>query len=146
MYYDPSISVVELRYGSHPVLEIKRDDDDFFSGMGLKRRFRFGLLKAKMFLTCLPLIEEFLESQGRKPASNLVHCMNNGPYGILCSCTKYGGFKPGAAGEIARPYLLIESGTVKIGIGLEKAKAVSQKRNHLRRFIGENNRDGFATN
>ena len=101
MYYDPSISVVELRYGSHPVLEIKRDDDDFFSGMGLKRRFRFGLLKAKMFLTCLPLIEEFLESQGRKPASNLVHCMNNGPYGILCSCTKYGGFKPGAAGEIA---------------------------------------------
>jgi hypothetical protein len=145
MYYDPSISVEELHYRHHPVLEIKRDGDDFFVGDGLKRRFRFGLLKAKMILTCMALIEEFLESRGGRPASNLVHCMNNGPYGILCSCTKYSSFKRKSRREIMKPYLVIASGVTKIGIGLEKAQAVSQKRRHLRRFVEEKTRNGLTS-
>jgi hypothetical protein len=137
MYLDPSISVEELLYRQHPVLEFKKNGKGFCSRIGPKRRFLIGIRETKMILTCMLPIDEFMESNGTKPEKDVEQCMNNGPYSLPCSYTKYLRFKYKSGKEIEEPYLMIESEDLKLEIGFEEASAVSQKRHLLWRFVEE---------
>jgi hypothetical protein len=126
MYGHSDISLHDLDYMGHPYIEIRRDGGPFFTLGGAKQKFQFGRYKALMFLTCREPIEQFANTDGRKPESNVEICMNNGPYIRICTCTKYDMFQTSSGMIVRKPYLRIESEGISIGFGVEKAKSIIQ--------------------
>lgn len=132
-YSDPSLH--DLDYKGHSYVEIRRNGDSFFTADGLKKKFQFGRYKALMLLTCKEVIDEFAHTDGRKPASNVQHCMKNGLYIPVCTCTKHDTFETSYGIIVTKPYLKIESGGTNIGLGVQKAKSLTLLMPEIEEFV-----------
>lgn len=117
--------MIALRFDS-PLAAASQDPFD--------AHFRFGLIKAEMILTCINLIKELLESGGRSPIADVRIQTVDVRFGLLCVCHKRSGFRI-ARVTVNKPYLEIQYGDVRVGLGLQKAESVLVVEDELTKFV-----------
>ena len=116
-----SFSCRETVYCGSPVLEVLVDGDSWHSRYDT--HFRFGLAKAHLIITACYFIELFYLTNGTSPKSNE-------PIGLVrsesgtCICTKHDSFENSFGRRVNEKYLEIQSGDIRLGLGLKKAEAL----------------------
>ena len=134
-------SVKESTYRNKPVIEILVDGNTWGNVYEYDENFRFGLTKAKMIIAGMDTIEKFYNSDGRElPLENAIK-IENEKYGIILFCTKFDEFKVYDK-ILEKPYLELVAEGVRLGIGLQKARALLDLEDEIKQFIDKNiNRD-----
>lgn len=96
--------------------------------------FRFGLTKARMLLTIFDLVELFAMTHGQRPRHNSSIIMARTGLGCIVTCTTFRSFT--AYGRfVDEPYIQLETGDTRWGVGLRKAHALLALEEHIRTFV-----------
>ena len=134
----PAFTLIEKQYNGNDLVEILKDDQPFWENLpGAGRHFSFGLTKASAIVSSLPIIERFVDTQGRYPAEG--YCVEvedkrmERRYRVSCKQN----FCTGNGGLIYSPYLDISkaSGEPLLKFGLLKATALLELSDELEAFV-----------
>jgi hypothetical protein len=123
----------EQHTSSNPsLLEIRKDGQDFwYDKPECKQKFRFGVVKAKVLISCLETLKEFVNHEGNISTCKIKKSYELDPYKI--SVTVYR--SPNTHNQEKGPYLQFRYNEKSIGIGLQKAEAVIELEDEIRAFI-----------
>ena len=130
-----------VRYGLHrgvykgsPVVEIVKDGGPVHPH---DEHFRFGVAKARLLLTALPMIRHFAEVGDEIvdviPGELAVPDTSGGAVKVWVEM--HPEFVRSSGETIDRPWLHMRSSAVSIGVGYEKAKAICALADQLRQWV-----------
>lgn len=122
--HQPRYSLVELRKDGEPFLEVLRDDlplADRSQGSG--DHFRLNAVSARMLLTVLREIRQFVRSGGMRPVTESPQGVSSRLWQCECTIERVDGDGRGNERHV-EPYLHIVCGDERLDIGLDRARAV----------------------
>lgn len=108
-------------YQGYPVFEVLVNGEPWSSPFDA--HFRFGLIKSRMILTVLDLIELFWLTSGKWPRHGRTILIASPGLGCVCTCVIHPSFEAHGR-DVHEPYLLMQSGDKTLGVGLRKADAL----------------------
>lgn len=119
-------------FHGHPIFEVLLNGQPWSSAWDA--HFRFGLTKARMLLTIFDLVELFAITHGQRPRHNSPIIMGRAGLGCIVTCTTFPSFT--AYGRfVDEPYIQLETGDTRWGVGLRKAHAVLALEEEIRNFV-----------
>lgn len=119
------------QYLGNPTLEILVDGKPWGDVYHYDEHFRFGLHKAKLILCFFDIIEEFVNSNGKRPHFE----DHQNEESSACRCTYSSEFTRSNKREIKQPYLKLKCNESAISFGLAKAQALIDIRDRIEDFI-----------
>jgi len=120
----PWYSLVELRKDSEPFLEVLRDGlplVDRLQGSG--DHFWLNAVRARMLLTVLREIRQFVTSGGELPATGRPQLVHSRLWQCECTIERVDGYRRGNVVHV-EPCVTIVCGDERLDIGLDRARAV----------------------
>src|SRR5687768_16051500 len=122
----PTGHTFEIRRGSHkgsPIVEILKDGGPVHP---FDSHFEFGREKARLLLTALPIIKDFIEAGDAFRLEEQVVGDGGEAHGVIAWVKLEPEFVHSSGQTIHRPYLCLrgQNTWAEIGIGYEKAKAI----------------------
>jgi len=129
-------SIIEKTYHGNPIIEVLKNGEEFGLEFPFDQNFQFGLGKAKMILIAMDIIKLFVDSNGEKPEHEKTDKLSNEEHDMEVWCTKYNSFN-WYGRYINRPYLALDSGPVRIGFGLVKARALIEIEHEIENFVSK---------
>lgn len=125
----------EGSYKGNPVMEVLINGDIWGSEFNYDEHFRFGRRKAMLIDVAMDLIEEFYNSDGRKPPLEDPKEIYELKYGMKVICNRHDEFTISNGKTIENPYLELKASDTSISFGLQKARALLDLEEEIKRFI-----------
>jgi hypothetical protein len=144
----PPISVLHSSYLGNPTIEILRNGQPWGEDHFGPVHFSFGITKARMIRAALPILEQFVTTQGGQPWSGRTQTATD----LTCSgvvsaeVEKFDDFENAAGNQIGQPYLRLTSGETSIGLGVSKCQALVFVAEELERFLAQSGQPRLRLN
>ncbi len=120
----PWYSLIELRKDGEPFVEILRDGLPLADGRpGSGDHFRLNAERARMLLTVLREIRQFVTSGGELPRAGRPQVVRSRLWQCECTIERGDGYRHGNVVHV-EPCLTIVCGDERLDIGLDRARAV----------------------
>ena len=122
----PPISVRHSSYLGNPTIEILRNGQPWGKDHFGPAHFSFGITKARMIRAALPILEQFVTTQGGQPWSGRRQPVTDltGSGVVSAEVEKFDDFENAAGNQIGQPYVKLTSGETSIGLGVSKCEAL----------------------
>lgn len=137
----PKFTTKEGLFHGNPVLEVLVDGQSWGVTYPFDEHFRFGVQKAKLILIFSDLIEQFVETHGKRPNFGTKTSLTDLKYNLNspCTCSTYPQFTLSKGRDIDSPYMQLRSFNLAIGFGLIKAEALIDVRGNIEQFVDKYN-------
>jgi len=130
----PQFSTKKDQYRSSPILEVLVNGEPWGKTYPWDEHFRFGVIRVKLILIFIDLIEKFVKTDGKSPDFGKIISRPDGKYN--CTCVNSPWFTRPNGQIVNKPYMKLASdGYFDIGFGTEKAKALIEVLNSLKEFV-----------
>ncbi|HEB67662.1 MAG TPA: hypothetical protein ENI93_06930 [Gammaproteobacteria bacterium] len=117
-------SLIELRKDGEPFLEVLQDDMPLADrSQGSGDHFRLNAVSARMLLTVLREIRQFVRSGGMRPVTESPQGVSSRLWQCECTIERVNGGGCGNERHV-EPYLRIVCGDERLDIGLDRARAI----------------------